>query len=121
MPEDFVLLKLVLEGYQKIVVTPHILAETSNLASQIGDPDKSKILQTLGVFIDAHEEIQHPSKNAVHSSYFVRLGLTDSMILEILKEGTPLLTDDFDLYYQTANSGHQAFNFNHLRQEHLWS
>ena len=82
--QDYQLLKLVLEDYQQIVVTPHILAETSNLACQISDPDKSKILQTLGVFIGVQHELQHPSKSVVNSSYFVRLGLTDSVILEIL-------------------------------------
>ncbi|HEY0075965.1 MAG TPA: hypothetical protein VGB77_17830 [Abditibacteriaceae bacterium] len=119
VPEDFLLLQLFLQDYQQIVVTPHILAETSNLAAQIGDPDKSKILQTLGLFISVQEEIQHPSKNAVNSLYFARLGLTDSVILEILPEGLPLLTDDLSLYLQAVSAEHQAYNFNHLRQEYL--
>lgn len=120
LPIDFLLLKLFLEDYQQIVVTPHVLAETSNLAAQIGDPDKSKILQTLALFIGVQEEIQYPSKSVVHASYFVRLGLTDSVILDILQDVLLLLTDDLSLYLQAVNSEHQAFNFNHLRQEHFW-
>jgi hypothetical protein len=121
MLEDFELLKLFLEPYQQIVVTPHILAETSNLVSLIGDPDKSRIMRILGAFIGELEEIQHPSKSAVNSPHFVRLGLTDCMILEILQEDLPLLTVDFDLYFQALSSGRDVFNFNHLRQEYLWS
>ena len=121
VPDDFLLLKLVLEDYQQIVVTPHILAETSNLVAHIGDPDRSRIMRTLGLFIGQHEEMQRASKDAVNSPYFVRLGLTDSVILEIMQDGLPLLTDDYNLYLQALNSNSLAFNFNHLRQEHLWS
>lgn len=120
-PQDYLLLNLFLEDYPRIVVTPHILAETSNLAAQIGGPDKSRILKTLGDFIAAHQELQHHSRSVVNSPCFVRLGLTDSVILEVLHDGLPLLTDDFNLYLQALNSNNQAFNFNHLRQEHLWS
>ncbi len=121
VPDDFLLLKLVLQDYPQIVVTPHILAETFNLVAQIGDPDKSRILRTLGDFVGKHEEIQHPSKSAVNAPYFVRMGLTDSLVLEIMQDGLPLLTDDYDLYLQAMNSNCLAFNFNHLRQAHLWS
>jgi predicted nucleic acid-binding protein len=121
LPEDFLLLTLFLEKYEQVVVTPHVLTETYNLAAQVGEPHRSRVLRTLQTLIGNVEELHHSSKEAALAPSFVRLGLTDSAILNVLDDGLPLVTVDFDLYYQAAEAGHEVINFNHLRAEHLWS
>lgn len=120
VPEDFLLLRLLLEEYQQIVVTPHVLTETYNLVAQIGEPNRTHILHTLQTFIGSVEELPYPSKEAAFSSSFLRLGLTDSVILNVSQENLPLVTVDLDLYLESANSGREVINFNHLRAAHLW-
>ncbi len=48
---------------------------------------------------------------------FIRLGLTDCVILEVCNEDTVLLTDDLDLYRSALGNGRNADYFTHLRQE----
>ena len=78
-------------------------------------------MQTFGGLIDQEEEIHRASKDAIESSYFVRLGLTDSLILEIMRDGLPLLTTDALLYAEALNSQYEAVNFAHLQAERYWS
>ncbi len=44
------------------------------------------------------------------------LDSTDCAILDALGPAHRLLTADFDLYLAALNRGHDAVNFNHLRQ-----
>lgn len=120
--EDFDLLRNFVElNYEKIILTPNIVTETSNLLAQIGDPEKSIILHKFAEIIDKYNETYLPSKLAVKSEYFYRLGLTDSLILTMLKGDLELLTVDSKLHIQAVSLGFKAVNFNHLRQDSLLS
>ena len=51
------------------------------------------------------------------NSAFVRLGLTDAALLEIVTAGSPLVTVDLDLYLAALERNPDAvLNFTHLRQ-----
>ena len=56
------------------------------------------------------------SKNAALRSEFVRLGLTDSVLLQANELGYVLLTADLHLYQAAMAKGLDARNFNHLRE-----
>jgi hypothetical protein len=117
--EDFDLLLLLLEQYEEVVITPSILTEACNLLAQIGEPDRSRIMQVLGNLTSTYTEVYTPSSDVAKSIHFVRLGLTDCSILELPKE-LPLITVDLDLYLAAAEAGYKANNFNHLRAEYLF-
>lgn len=117
--EDYDLLLLLLEPYEKITVTPNILTETYNLAAQIGEPDRSLIMQALGLLIKNHNEVYQQSALVSESSHFSRLGLTDCGILELAKTKATLITTDLNLYLAASKAGCDAHNFNHLRIEYL--
>ena len=56
------------------------------------------------------------SVEASDNSSFVRLGLTDAALLEVITAETPLVTVDLDLYLAAVESGDaRALNFTHLR------
>jgi hypothetical protein len=114
--EDFVLLKKILSSADRIVVTPNILTETSNLAGYIAEPARMHIYQMLRALIDGPLEEQHiVSKQAVARDEFLCIGLTDSAILEMATSSHVLLTVDLDLYLAALRHGIKAENFNHRR------
>ncbi len=56
------------------------------------------------------------SVNASRNNSFTRLGLTDSALLEVATEETPVITMDLDLYLAAVSSNpDSAINFTHLR------
>lgn len=116
---DYDLLLHTIKKASKILVTPNILTETSNLAAQIAEPARSRILGFLKLMIESTEERYHESRVAVGHSEFVRLGLTDVVLLEAISEHAVLLTTDLNLYLVAINRGLNAFNFNHIRDSYL--
>jgi hypothetical protein len=113
---DFDLLLRLLESVRTIIVTPNILTEVSNLARQIDDPARTRIGAVFRTLLDAVDERHVPSRHAASHPEFLRLGLTDVAIMEEMANGHILLTADLDLYLAVSRRGHQAENFNHLRQ-----
>jgi hypothetical protein len=115
--EDFRLLREMLSDTSKLLVTPNTLTETSNLAGYIGEPARSRIYRGLALLVDATEtEEQYvPSRRVVAAREFMRVGLTDAVLLDIATEQHTLLTADLDLYLAATNRGLKAENFNHRR------
>lgn len=117
--EDYDLLVKVLARYDVIVVTPHVLAEASNLVSQIGEPALKAVRLTFSKLIQDQKEVYYSSRDSVEHPTFVRLGLTDASILQLAKSAIPLLTTDVGLYLEASKLNPSAINFNHLRQQRL--
>jgi hypothetical protein len=53
---------------------------------------------------------------AASRAKFIRLGLTDCVLLEAWSDDTVLLTDDLDLYLSAMHNGRRADYFIHIRQ-----
>lgn len=122
-PADYDLLLEMLTGFDTVVVTPHVLAEASNLLAQIGEPALTALRTTFAALVEAQEEVYVVAKTSVRQPTFLRLGLTDTAILELTAgpaEGRlALLTTDVGLYLEAAKTNPLAENFNHLRQARL--
>ena len=96
----------------KVLVTPNILTEASNLLDKHGEPERSRIFETLRIFIEEQEEIVVTSKVASQRKEFIRLGLTDAGLLEVISTSNPLITVDLALYLAaTRRESGSAFNF----------
>lgn len=115
--EDYDLLVSILDSYDQVVVTPHIMTEVSNLLSQIGDPNLTRVRQTLCQLLPDQAEEYEPSSSIGKHKLFLRLGITDCAILNLVSKDTPLITVDLDLYLSAAEGA--AVNFNYLRQGRL--
>ncbi len=113
--EDFDLLAKIIYNYDQVVVTPHILTETSNLVSQIGEPTMSLLRKTLLALLEEQKEVFQESIDIGKHTSFIRLGLTDCAILNIIKSELPLITVDLDLYLMAVKENENTVNFNHLR------
>ena len=120
--EDFEMLNNFMGAYQKVLVTPHILTETSNLISYIQDPYKTSLMRTLKNFTLRVEEKIEASSNVAEHQTFLRLGLADAGILSQLDQSVDMVTADLQLYLSASRlHPERAMNFNHLRQQRIFS
>ena len=114
---DYDTLTEALSPVDRVFVTPNTLTEASNLLAQHRDPERSRFFERLRYVIEESEEIVVASVEAASNKEFVRLGLTDAVLLELVTEETPLITVDLDLYLAAMQKNQRsAINFSHLRR-----
>ena len=117
--DDYHLLTATLSSAETLVVTPNTLSEASNLLRYIAEPAKSEIHAVFRTFILNYEERYLKSGDASSRQEFVRLGLTDSALLEVSKNDVLLLSVDLDLCIAAEIAQYKFINFNHLRDAHF--
>lgn len=119
--EDFRLLEKIVQQFSKILSTPHVLTEVSNLATKFDPPGSFR--DVFPQTIETTGERNCAAKAITATKYFRRLGLTDAAILALADRQFLLLTAAADLALITTATGGDAVNFNHLRplawREHL--
>ena len=110
---DFDLLQAELRRYHRVVTTPSVLTETSNLMeNDFHETIAATLISVCTPFI----EIIRPKEELLRAHAFGRLGFADMSVLAALSDEVVLLTDDVDLYLEALYEGFQATNFNHLRK-----
>jgi rRNA-processing protein FCF1 len=115
LQEDYLLLKGLLSRFTKIVSTPNILSEVSNLSQQLGDPVKTEYFIQFAREIEVIDELYVASKNAALTDEFIKFGLADSVIIQLSNGPFLILTDDFKLSNYLASNDVDVINFNHIR------
>ena len=111
-PEDYKRLLSITRKLKSVFVMPNTLTEVSNLLKNKKDP---RFLKKLQILIENSKEIVVASEDASRRSEFVRLGLTDSALLEVISAERPLITVDLELYGAAMAKGKEAaINFTHL-------
>lgn len=115
-PDAFRLLVSVVGQAPSLIVTPHVLSETSNLIRQCGEPLASSLGRWFTDFVTRTSEEHREACALVQRPEHIRLGLTDVGILEVQVAGASLLTDDNGLYLASLAAGRAAVNFSHLRE-----
>lgn len=113
--EDYDLLLFQLTQYSEILFIPHVLAETSNLIKDISDPARTSIFKNFEGVIKRYDEKYVESKHGAAQKEFIRLGMTDSILLITQNPNLTLLTTDVGLYLAVAQRSGNVVNFNHLR------
>jgi rRNA-processing protein FCF1 len=114
-PDDYALLVDFLKRFQRIVTTPHILAEVSNLAAELSGQVKDGVFQKLAAGIGLYDERHAPAAEVAVHPAFARFGLTDLAVLRHARDRLLVLSDDFRLTQYLQHHGVDAINFNHLR------
>lgn len=117
--DDYDLLVIFLKNFLKIVTTPNILTEVSNLANQIPSNIKDDFFERFAESIVCLDEDYLESKTIAERDEFKKFGLTDSGIACLSQDDYLVLTDDLRLAYYLANKKVPVVNFNHLRQRIL--
>ena len=115
-PDDYDILIDLIAQVERVLVTPNTLTETSNLLGLHGEPERSRFFEQLRFIIEETQEVVIASADAARGRHFTRLGLTDSALLEVSTEETPVVTVDLGLYLAASTSNpDSAINFTHLR------
>ena len=116
-PEDFDLLAGFIARFRWTFITPHILAEVSNLAQGIKGPQRSGFLRTFVQALTPAKEHWIAKNTILSSPLFVMLGATDTgFILGAPQPEFLVLTDDFRAAHALETARRAVINFNHLRQ-----
>ena len=114
---DFDLLASVLRGFDRVLLTPNVSTETSNLIGYgVEEPLRSQFMAALGLILRGSDESYRPSAEVSLTGEFMRLGLTDATWMIALDEQSVLLTDDGDLYRAAVHKGAKAFQFSEVRR-----
>ncbi len=112
--EDYVHLKKLLSYFKKIITTPYILTEVSNLSGSIGNDElKEKYYKFFDSMIGNLSESYFNSKDLSINPKFFKFGLTDCSLEELAADAL-VLTDDFPLYSYLTNLKLDAINYTHL-------
>jgi hypothetical protein len=115
--KDYDLLIGFLEHFDRLVTSPSILAEISNLS-----PDPSHDARWRPYFTVLAKQIQELDERfvlatqIVNNAHFTRLGITDAGIIECARDELLVLTDDLTLFSFLKHEQIDVINFNHLRQ-----
>lgn len=113
---DFDTLSVLLEGFERLAVTPHILTEVSNMLGGLSDPAKT---ECFGLFARVIRSTMHekctPGSDLSESPAFISFGIADTSILDAATDSYLVLTDDLDLYAYLLSQGVDVLNFNEIR------
>jgi len=103
----------------RIVTTPNILTEASNLLGNCSTPDQGKLWKVFASKIETLGEKYLDSQRVSKTPMFSKFGLTDSAIIELVREKYLVLTDDAALFQYLEKNGIDVLNFTHLRKSNL--
>ena len=113
---DFAIVQNIVELFDMIVVCPHVLTEASNL---LGFEDRGGMVRrsrrTLAAIVADFEERSYAAPIAMDDVDYLRLGLTDAVLLLLANQSTVLLTADLHLALAADARGHYIINYNHVR------
>jgi hypothetical protein len=112
--EEFDLLAELVKWFGKLIATPHVLSQVSDLADLPGK-ELREIRQLFKSFVEKIEEFYDPSRVLVADPIFERHGLTDAAIASVCSNGILVLTADVVLQLALQRRGADALNFDHVR------
>lgn len=113
---DYQLLLAFIGEFERIITTPNILTEVSNLAGQLSEPMRERAFVALRTLTNnSLDEEYRPSRELALEPSFPVLGLADASVIAAADKGITVLTDDLPLYARLSSAGVEAINFQHLR------
>lgn len=116
--EDFdLLLKLISQS--KIIITPNVVTEASNLLESYSVKGQKLGLISLKNIIERLDEEYKSSKELIKLGSFDKFGLSDSSMENFCENNITVVTVDFPLYGYLVNRSCPVINFNHVRSDYF--
>lgn len=115
--EDFELLLTVIKDFDNLIVLPNIWTEADNLLNSLSGNYKWLYIETPKALEGRSSENYLKSKLGIDSDYFIQVGLTDSLILELGKKCDLLITADSALSDITLANGIKVYDMIQKRNE----
>jgi predicted nucleic acid-binding protein len=113
--EEYELLVRLIDWFGKLIATPHVLSQVSDLTDLSGKEltairERFKVLVVQDI-----EESYDASRVLVDDPTFIRFGLADAAIATACSRGILVLTTDLQLQLALQALNIDALNFNHIR------
>ena len=106
-------------SYPELVLAKYFQRPDDNL-KKYDEVTRDRLRRTFANLIPLQDEVHHPASNTILHQAFLRLGLADCAILDLVDDDLSLITTDLDIYLQAAKQHpDSAINFNHVRQSRL--
>jgi hypothetical protein len=113
--EDYELLVRLIKWFGKLIATPHVLSQVSDLADLSGK-ERTAIRELFkSLVVQDIEEFYDESRGLVDDSTFTHFGLADAAIASVGSRGILVLTADVQLQLALQARNIDALNFNHIR------
>jgi hypothetical protein len=112
---DFDLLLNLVARCPRLVTTPNVLTEVSNLAGQLPEEMAEEFRDEFRLAVKKLDERLLKSEDIVEDAAFLRLGLADGTIINLARQKKLVITDDLPLYAQLMDEKLAAINFTHVR------
>lgn len=110
--DNYHLLLDLLEFFERIITTPNILTEASNLLRQAHLSHDDYLIVTE--YVKSFKEEYIPSAKVVSHDHFYQFGLADIATLDCACGKYLVLTADAPLYGYLVNMNVDAINFNYM-------
>ena len=114
--KDFQIVAGLADAAPALVLSPNVLTETSNLLRYASGDVRAHLSAALAKLVEKFGEQYIPTVTASGHEHYARLGVADCVLLTQAATGATLLTDDLDLYLASSRAGHDAYNYNHIRE-----
>jgi hypothetical protein len=117
---DYQLLVRFLSAFKRLITTPHILTEVSNLANSLPQNYKPEWYANFASLIASQEkdamilEKWIPAAELSRGPEFIAFGITDAALGRLAAEAL-VVTEDFRLAGYLQSQGIDVLNFHHLR------
>jgi len=113
--DDFDILCRFIKCFERLVTTPNILTEVSNLSTALGEQIREEYFRKFKNIVTTLDEKVVTSRMAVENKHFEKYGLTDAVIVELCQKRYLVITDDFKLSNLLSHINIDVINFNHIR------
>lgn len=113
--EDFSLLCQVMQGFGRILTTPNILTEVSNLSNKLPSQSQVSFRLKIAPLIQEIKEEFVSSDILARTACFPRFGLTDDGIIKLAPGAVVVLTMDHPLSNYLQKTRAEGLNFEDLR------
>ena len=114
---DFEVISALVRQFDRVVTTPHILTEVSNLLGQLSGDVKERCFAMFARHVAEPTTIERvpPAKILTNTTEFVRFGIADTSTMQVAAEHYLVLTTDYKLYGYLHKNGLAAVNYNNYR------
>jgi len=113
--DDFLLIQRVFQYFYRVLTTPHILTEVSNLSTQLPGSSQKAYFAQFSKEVTLLEEEYIQSGTVCVEDYFPSLGLTDAAIAFLARGKYLVFTDDLRMAGILGKMAVDVVNINHLR------
>ena len=112
---DFGYLLEFLERFDRLLTTPNLLTELTNLTEGFNEQTKQGFFKSLSQQMQLFNEYYFESSTLSKTSIFQKFGLADTTLSELGKQKYLILTDDLRLTHFLNTQKIDCLNFNHIR------